>query len=403
MDTRIGLRRLASLALACVLSTIAFTANSAAPSLPAPPQGSAFWDTVPTRVPADAKRGDLLWIQERDDAPRNARAWNIVYVTESANKGLEYASGEVYVPRATAASPRRLLVWGVGTAGFQDSCAPSRTPLYRQNRTTRVPAIEALTDRGYVVAMSDYQGLGVPGGTAYLDGPMQAKASLDAARAAMKIPGASVGNEVGLYGFSQGGQTVLWAAHLAATYAPEFKVVGIAPIAPASRHLDLSFYDLGIPENAGYFIARMAGLQVGHPELHLRDVLTPAGLEMLPVMSWGCYEIFAKASQLTEPFARREALAEGTPWRARLEANDRFLPLPTSIPVLLIQGDADIDVPVRLTQAVRRDLCEQKIVVEYHELPGVGHTDAVPPSAALLPDWFDARFAGRMAKDTCTP
>jgi len=387
--------------MACALPAITVSAQSSSPPLSSPPQGSAFWDTVPTRLPADAKRGDLLRMQERTDAPRNARGWNIVYVTESASKGLEYASGEVYIPRAAASSPRRLLVWGVGTAGFQDSCAPSRTPLYRQNRNARVPAIEALTDRGYVVAMSDYQGLGVPGGTAYLDGPLQAKASFDAARAATKIPGASVGNAVGLYGFSQGGQTVLWAAHLAATYAPEFKVVGIAPIAPASRHLDLSFYDLGIPQNGGYFIARMAGLQVGHPELHLRDILTPAGMEMLPVMSWGCYEIFAKASELSEPYARREALAEGTPWRARLEANDQFLPLPTSIPVLLIQGDADIDVPVQLTQAVRRDLCERQNIVEYHELPGVGHTDAVPPSALLLPDWFDARFAGRAAKNDC--
>ena len=401
MDSRIGLPRLVALALAYASSTLASTAYGATPSLPTPPPGSAFWDTVPTRVPADAKRGDLLWIQERTDAPRNARAWNIIYVTEGANKGLEYASGEVYVPRAAATSPRRLLVWGVGTPGFQDSCAPSRTPLYRQNRTTRVPAIEALTERGYVVAMSDYQGLGVPGGMAYLDGPLQAKASFDAARAAMKIPDASVGNEVGLYGFSQGGQTVLWAANLAASYAPEFKVVGIAPIAPASRHLDLSFYDLGIPENAGYFIARMAGLQVGHPELRLRDILTPAGMEMLPAMSWGCYEIFAKAEQLTEPYARREALAEGTPWRARLEANDQFLPLPTNIPVLLVQGDADVDVPVQLTRDVRRDLCERQNVVEYRELPGVGHGDAVPPTAALLPDWFDARFAGRPATNDC--
>jgi pimeloyl-ACP methyl ester carboxylesterase len=400
MISRNELLRLVALAFAYASSIIASTAHGAAPSLPAPPQGSAFWDAVPTRVPADAKRGDLLWIQERTDAPATARAWNIVYVTEGANNGLEYASGEVYVPRASS-SPRRLLVWAVGTPGFQDSCAPSRTPLYQQNRSSRVPAIEALLERGYVVAMSDYQGLGVPGGMSYLDGPLQAKASFDAARAAMKIPEASAGNEVGLYGYSQGGQTVLWAANLAATYAPELKVVGIVPIAPAARNLDLSFYDLGIPRNVAYFITRMAGLQVGHPELRLRDILTPAGMEMLPVMSWGCFEIFAKARQLTEPYARPEALAEGTPWRARLEANDRFLPLPVTIPVLLVQGETDTDVPVHLTQAVRRDLCEQKNVVEYHELPGVGHSGAVPPAAAMIPDWFDARFAGRAAKNDC--
>ncbi len=384
-----------------MLSSVAPSAQGAEAPLPASPQGSAFWDTVPTRLPADAKRGDLLWIQERNDGPTTALAWNIVYVTEGAAGRLEYASGEVYLPRTGRATPHRVLVWGTGTAGFQDSCAPSRTPLYRGNRTTRVPAIEALLERGYAIVMSDYQGLGVPGPTAYLNGPLQGKASLDIVRAAMKLPNAALSNEVGLYGFSQGGQTVLWAAHLAPTYAPEFRIVGIAPIAPAARHLDLSFYDLGIPENAGYFISRMAGLKVGHPELRLQDILTPAGMEMLPAMSWGCYEIFGAAAALKEPYARREALAEGTSWHALLTANDRFLPLPATIPVLLIQGDKDIDVPVHLTHEVRRDLCLQKSPVDYRELPGVGHIDAVPPAAALLPDWFDARFAGRAATGNC--
>ena len=385
---------------ACVLAAISFSAYGASQTAPEPPAGSAFWDTVP-KVPATAKRGDVLRIHERTDAPNNARAWNLVYVTEGATGNLEYASGEVYLPKSGGTTPRRLLIWGAGTAGFQDSCAPSRTPLYRGNRSTRVPAIEALLDRGYAIAMSDYQGLGVPGGTAYLDGALQGKASLDIARAATKVPTAVLGNEVGLYGFSQGGQTVLWAAHLSPAYAPELKVVGIVPIAPAARHLDLSFYDLDIPENAGYFIARMAGLQVGHPELKLRDILTPAGMEMLPVMSWGCYEIFGQAARLNEPYAKRDALAEGAPWRTRLEANDRFLPLPSTVPVLLIQGDKDIDVPVHLTLEVRRDLCAQQVAVDYRELSGIGHIDAVPPSAALIPDWFDARFAASTVQNNC--
>lgn len=383
------------------LFSSALPALGATTTLPTPPRGSAFWDTVPTRLPADAKRGDLLWIQERDDAPATASAWNIIYVTEGATGRLEYASGEVYLPRSETTTPRRVLVWGTGTAGFQDSCAPSRTPLYRGNRSTRVPAIEALLERGYAIVMSDYQGLGVPGPTAYLDGPLQGKASLDIVRAAMKLPNAVLGNDVGLYGFSQGGQSVLWAAHLAPAYAPEFRIIGIVPIAPAARHLELSFYDLGIPENGGYFISRMAGLQVGHPELRLQDILTPAGMEMLPAMSWGCYEIFGAASSLKEPYARREALAEGAPWQVMLKANDQFLPLPATIPVLLIQGDKDIDVPVHLTLEVRRDLCAQRSPVDYRELPGVGHIDAVPPSALLLPDWFDARFAGRAVTSNC--
>ena len=88
--------------------------------------------------------------------------------------------------------------------------------------------------------------------------------------------------------------------------------MGIIPVAPAARHLDLSFYDLGIPQNAGYFIARMAGLAIGHPEVRLRDILTPAGLEVLDAQAWGCYEIFARAASLKEPYAIRQSLEPGT-------------------------------------------------------------------------------------------
>ena len=126
------------------------------------------------------------------------------------------------------------------------------------------------------------------------------------------------------YGFSQGGQTSIWAASLAATYAPELTLLGVAAVSPAARHLDLSLYDLGIAANAGYFISRMAGLTVGHPELKLTDILTPAGLAALDALSWGCYELFAHAAKLTEPYARRDALQAGRPWRARLEENDRL-------------------------------------------------------------------------------
>lgn len=379
--------------------TMSATAGESTP--PAGPVGTALWDTVPTRLPANARRGDVLWTGERSDTPSTARGWNFVYVTEGADGGLEYASGELYVPRRAAAGQRRVVVWATGTAGFQDSCAPSRMPLYRADRSSRIPAIEPLLEAGYIVVTSDYQGLGVPGPTAYLNGPAQGKSVLDAVRAVAKFPNTNPHPEIALYGFSQGGQTVLWAAHLAPTYAPEFRVAGIVPIAPAARHLDLSLYDLGIPENAGYFISRMAGLAVGHPELRLRDVLTPAGLEMLPAMSWGCYEIFAAAGALKEPYAYREALEPGRPWRTLLEANDRFLPIPKSVPILLVQGDKDVDVPVHLTQELRRDLCRQGSGVDYRELAGIAHIDAVPPAAALLPRWLADRFAGTAAPSNC--
>jgi hypothetical protein len=146
----------------------------------------------------------------------------------------------------------------------------------------------------------------------------------------------------------------------------------------------------------------MSGLAVGHPEVRLRDVLTPAGLEMLDTQTWDCYEIFARAAALKEPYARPEALQPGTAWRRLLEANDAFLPIPPSIPILILQGDRDVDVPVHLIRDLTRDLCAQRSRVEYREHAGVNHMDMNDQAAPLMADWFDARFSGTEAPSTCS-
>ena len=376
---------------------------------PVGPAGSAFW-RVPLEAEPGASRGDVLWTAERSDAPAGARGWNVAYVSEGATGALVYVSGEIYVPDDAPDGERRLVVWNHGTAGTQDSCAPSRNTLalapplegdrLANDGDSRVPALISLLDRGYVVAMSDYQGLGTPGGTEYLNGPTQGMAALDVARAARNLV-AGAGAAVGMYGFSQGGQTSLWAAHLAPDYAPELELVGVVATAPAARHLALSFYDLPIPENSGYFVSRMAGLAVGRPDVRLRDMLTPAGLELLTAETWDCFEIFRQAAGMTEPYAHPEALEPGTAWRALLEANDAFLPIGGAIPVFIVQGDADVDVGVDLTRDVVDDLCAGGSTVEYREYAGVDHLDMNVQAAPLMADWFDARFDGEAAPNTC--
>jgi pimeloyl-ACP methyl ester carboxylesterase len=399
--------------LLLLLITVACSAQAPAPESTAPgdsetssfkegPDGANFW-RVPMRAADGAQRGDIYWARERTDVPAGARGWNIVYVSEGAEGHLEYVSGEIYVPTGAPANagPRPLVVWNHGTSGSQDSCAPSRDNLLPAGGTARVPALDTLIARGYIVAMSDYQGLGVPGPVEYLNGPTQGMAALDVARAAAKFGPASAGNRVAMYGFSQGGQTSIWAASLQPTYAPDLDLLGVVAIAPAARHLDLSFYDLGIPVNSGYFIMRMAGLAAGHPEVRLTDMLTPAGLAELDAMSWGCYEIFGHAAQLKEPYAKREALEPGTAWRKRLEENDAFLPLPASVPVLILQGDQDVDVPIAQIRELTQDLCAQRAQVEFREFAGVDHMQLQPRGGALVPDWVDARFRAEPATVTC--
>ena len=132
-------------------------------------------------------------------------------------------------------------------------------------------------------------------------------------------------------------------------------------------------------------------------------MLTPAGLELLDTQTWDCFEIFRQAIEMTEPYAYPDALAPGTAWRALLEANDAFLPIADTTPILILQGDADVDVGVDLTRDVVEDLCTGGSVVEYQEFPGVDHLDMNVQAAPMMTPWFDARFNDTPAPNTCAP
>ena len=69
-------------------------------------------------------------------------------------------SGVVVVPTGAAAKGSRPVVtWAHGTTGMGDPCAPSK----RADVAATLPFVKQLVDAGYVVAATDYEGLGTPG------------------------------------------------------------------------------------------------------------------------------------------------------------------------------------------------------------------------------------------------
>jgi hypothetical protein len=372
------------------------------------PEGRAFYFDAPQAVPAGAKRGDILWMRQRDDAPAGAEGWRMIYVTEGVGGKLTYVGGEIYFPIAAidaAAGERRVALWNHPTAGNEDACAPSwggdPSALSPVTSRERVPAVAELLRRGYVVVMSDYQGLGTPGGTSYMDGPLDAKASLDAVRAARNFRPAHAGARLVEYGWSQGGQTTLWVTSLAKSYAPELQVLGALAIAPAVNTLGLTEWDIKYPPMGAYLVTTAAGLNISHPELRLRDILTPAGLELLATMASGCGAARQTVQSLQEPVADPAALEPGKPWRRMFDQNDDFYSTAITAPVAIFQGDKDLDVPVDLTRGVAGRMCAMGNRVDYREIAGRDHGAVVLDARAAAPDWFDARFAGRPTEAHC--
>src|SRR5690606_4921315 len=108
-----------------------------------------------------------------------------------------------------------------GTTGIADECAPSRSP-----RASEGLLFGPATERGYLVALSDYEGLGTPGRHPYLVGESEGRSVLDAAKAAAQLPGADAGPDLAIMGYSQGGHGALWAGQLAGSRAPDHELLG---------------------------------------------------------------------------------------------------------------------------------------------------------------------------------
>lgn len=359
--------------------------------------GTDFW-AVQEAPPAGAKPGDILRAQKRGDAPAGAQGWSVVYVSEIAPGKLAYVSGEVYYPAAAATAPRDIVLWNHETAGLGDACAPSRRNLL-ENSVDRVPAISSQLAAGRVVVMSDYPGLGLPGPALYMAGQPNARASLDMLRVAQKFPDARASARYVMYGWSQGGQTTMWAENIAASYAPEFTGLGAALIAPAVRIRELTLNSMKSPTNAGYVISTLPGIQAYMPELKYRDFLSAEGMEQLPALTNGCYDIWELATSVRDAY-QPGALTPGSSWWNALTAVDNFTPR-GSMPFVMFQGTLDTDTPVALNQRERSALCKAGSAVEYNEFATLNHLTMVPEAAKRLPAWMDARFKGQAPANNC--
>lgn len=78
-----------------------------------------------------------------------------------------------------------------------------------------------------VVVAADYPGLGTPGMHPYLIGESEGRAVLDSVRAARDLPDAGASNRFAVWGHSQGGHASLYTGELAASYAPDLRLVGV--------------------------------------------------------------------------------------------------------------------------------------------------------------------------------
>jgi pimeloyl-ACP methyl ester carboxylesterase len=143
----------------------------------------------------------------------------------------------LFVPRFLEPESRPLLVFGSGTTGISDGCAPSReAPEMRRWGHYRANML-AYASVGFVTVFPDYLGFNDPNRPQrYFSRDAEAHVLLDAARAAKAFfaeypQKVRPSGAVFAAGYSQGGHAAFAAADLCGSYAPELGLRGIVGFA----------------------------------------------------------------------------------------------------------------------------------------------------------------------------
>lgn len=403
-------RALASLVtlLTATLAVGALGTSSASAVVPEPPR-PAFYET-PATLPSGngtvIRSEKLTFLLDPLDATSLVRnATRVLYTTTNRRGKAIAASGTVLVPNAPwiGLGSRPVVAYAPGTQGMADRCAPSR--LFSEGIEYEGVGIEALLQRGYAVAMPDYEGLGTVGVHTYMDRVSQGRATLDVVRAAQRLPdtGLTSSSPVGIMGYSQGGGAAASAAELASSYAPNLRVRGaVVGAVPADLAKVATNLDGGLYSAFAFFALR--GLSASY-DVDLSPYLNDEGRATSDQVETECVfdlldHAFVRSSSLSADGQPMSALMGVEPFRSIVEAQ-RIGTIKPAFPVLVTHSALDDVIPYSVGKAMARSWCTKGANVYFSTNLAPLHVGGIAPQTAEALPFFEARFAGLPQVGNC--
>ena len=328
-------------------------------------------------------------------------AARVLYRSTSGDTGAPtVVSGSVFVPRGEP--PARgwpVVAFAHGTTGINGECGPSLSDTLRN----LVAAARLLTDRGYAVALPDYQGLGTKGVHPYADSRTAGLNVIDAVRA-LRNTFPHVSDRWAAVGDSQGGGASWAADEQAADYAPELHLVGAVATSPAA---DL----IGLVDKAArgtltddqrpvvqLIVESLARL---HPDVNRDDFRRGAAVQDWDVLS-ACtgakaYQRAAAIKKLA-PTDIGPRTPQATDQLRGLLAQWALPQKPLSAPLSVWYGAKDSFIDPDWTTTALQRACALGGVITIELDPTKGHSQA---DITTQLDWVADRFAGKPPRNDC--
>ncbi len=360
----------------------------------------AFYDP-PEQVPNQP--GALLRSEELAGVtlPEGMRGWRILYTTTINDTTPATAVATVFAPVDPPASPYPVITWEHGTTGALQKCMPSLASV----PTLGIPALDRVADAGWVIVATDYSFAEKDGTHPYLIGEGEARAGLDAFRAARQIPELALDTRTVVWGHSQGGQAALWTGMIGPAYAPEIEIAGVAAIAPAANMKAILEANPPVDKRLGPYLA--LSYSRFYPDIRFDEAVRPEALNAARGMAGLCAFLPAEDPPRLAAYAasfegRTLALNTDAALAARLAQNTADQPI--AAPLVIAQGLTDMVVPPKVTDSFVETRCAAGQRLEYWTVADADHGGIVQEGTTLdapLAAWTAARFAGEPQAGGC--
>ena len=372
-------------------------------SLDAGGAAHALYDVSPAEVPGKPGSIIRIWPLEGGGPGMGGMgdSFRILYRSTDPSGRPIPVSGAIYIPNGPApAGGRNIIAWAHPTSGVMPPCAPSLMP----DVGGMMWNLPNMITQGYIVVATDYPGLGTDGIHPYLIGESEARSVLDSVRAARDMPNTGASNRFAVWGHSQGGHAALYTGEVAAHYAPELKLVGVAAAAPATYLVELFDAD----ESTEQDLLAMSVLSWTRLEnVPVANVVEPQAMSAFEKTAKDCIESVAEFEKIEtdeSPLKSGQFLkvdpSKAEPWKGIMLHNSPGQAA-AGAPVFIAQGTADTTVDPEVTKRFGEALCAQGVRVSFVPLPGVTHTFAARDSANAALNWMTERFRGTPAPSSC--
>ncbi|MBN1836535.1 MAG: hypothetical protein JW820_11840 [Spirochaetales bacterium] len=362
--------------------------------------------SAPGYTPAqiDALAVPLFEGYEQPRSRLKVSVYELTYLSTDFDGSPAQIQARLFVPVYSAPVERPVLVFGSGTTGIADACAPSREqPEVRRWGYYRANML-AYASAGIITVFPDYLGFNDPQRPQrYFSRAAEGHVMLDAARAVRSFFEQHEANvrpagAVFTAGYSQGGHAAFAAADLQASYAPEVPLAGVIGFAATTDVAALFREGAYYAPYILYTYSRMYGRNTLEPSRHLQArwaSTLEADVERMCVDEFQAYYPFDGRRLYTPEFY--EALHGGGlegryPALAAAFRDNKSGVSGHGLPALVVQGGADIIVTTEAQTRFVQELRAAGSEVRYLVFPGVRHRYTRPVGFAASVDWIEDRF-----------